>query len=220
MPFSREQFLSVFQNYNLTVWPMQIVLVLLGLTAIYFAVVPNRPSSKIIAGILCFLWLWMGLVYHILYFSTINPAAYLFGSLFILQSLVFAFSGLIRNSLSFGIRSDGYGIAGGVLLLYALVLYPILGAFQGHGYPQSPTFGLPCPTTIFTFALLLWADRRVPMYVLVVPFLWSLLGASAALSLGILEDFGLLIAGLCGTALIINRNRKQRQEATLVTVAS
>src|SRR5512140_3086828 len=36
MPFTREQFLNVFQQYNLALWPMQVVLILLGLTAIYF----------------------------------------------------------------------------------------------------------------------------------------------------------------------------------------
>lgn len=211
MPFTKEQFLQVFQQYNLSVWPMQVVLVLLGLTAIYFAVVRNKPSNKIIAGVLCFLWLWIGVVYHYFFFRAINPAAVLFAALFVLQGLLFAFSGLIRKSLSFEFRLDGYGIAGGILLLYALIVYPILGHFQGHGYPQSPTFGLPCPTTIFTFALLLWTDRRVPVYILVVPFLWSLLGASAALSLGILEDIGLLIAGVGATALVIVRNRNIRR---------
>ncbi len=221
MPFTREQFLDVFQQYNLSVWPMQILLVLLGLTAIYFAVAPHKPSNRIISGVLCFIWLWMGAVYHILYFSTINPMAYVFGSLFIIQGLAFAFSGLIKGSLSFGFRSNGYGIAGAVLLAYALLVYPVLGHIQGHGYPRSPTFGLPCPTTIFTFALLLWADKRVPRYVLVVPFLWSLLGPSAALSLGILEDLGLLAAGLCGTFLIITRNKRELQQAASIgTVAS
>lgn len=220
MPFTREQFLNVFQQYNLAIWPMEVVFVLLGLTAIYLAVAPRKQSNRIITGILCFFWLWMGTVYHIMYFSAINSAAYLFGSLFIVQGLVFAFSGLIKQSLSFGFRGDGYGITGAILLLYALLIYPILGAFQGHGYPQSPTFGLPCPTTIFTFALLLWAEKKVPVYVLIIPFLWSLLGPSAAISLGILEDLGLLVAGVCGTVLILIRNKKQRQAAVLVTVVS
>ena len=144
------------------------------------------------------------------------PPHTVFAALFVVQGIVLAFSGLIRNSLSFEFRSDAYGIAGGVLLLYALIVYPILGYLQGHGYPQSPTFGLPCPTTIFTFALLLWADKRVPVYVLVVPFLWSLLGSSAALSLGILEDIGLLVAGLCGTVLVIVRNRRMREQESAV----
>jgi hypothetical protein len=220
MPFTREQFLGVFQNYNLSVWPAQVILVLLGLTAIYFAVDRRKASNRIIAGVLCFLWLWMGVVYHFFFFRVINPAATVFAALFVVQGIVFAFSGLFRNSLSFGMRGDGYGLTGGAFLLYALVIYPILGYLQGHGYPQSPTFGLPCPTTIFTFALLLWTDKRVPIYVLVVPFLWSLLGSSAAASLGILEDIGLLVAGVGGTILIVVRNRKHRQEEAPITVAS
>ncbi len=221
MPFTKDQFLNIFQQYNLTVWPMQVLLVLLGLTAVYFTAVRHKPSNTIISIVLCFLWLWIGVVYHFLFFRTINPAAVLFAALFVLQGLLFAFSGIIRKSLSFEFRLDGYGITGSVLLIYALIIYPILGHFQGHGYPQSPTFGLPCPTTIFTFALLLWADRRVPVYILVVPFLWSLLGSSAALSLGILEDVGLLIAGVCGTVLVIIRNKKGHyQERTAEAAVS
>ena len=210
LPFTRQQFLNVFQDYNLSVWPMQVVLTLLGLAAVYFAVVRHKPSNAIIASALSLLWLWMGVMYHFLFFRTINPVAVVFASLFVLQGILFAFSGLFRRSLSFEFRLDAYGITGAILLLYALVLYPILGYFQGHGYPQSPTFGLPCPTTIFTFTLFLWADRRVPLYLLVVPFLWSLLGSSAAWSLGILEDLGLLIAGLCGTTLVLIHNRQER----------
>jgi hypothetical protein len=66
----------------------------------------------------------------------------------------------------------------------------------------------PCPVTIFTFGLLLLADKRVPKYLLVIPFLWSLLGFSAALALTIREDIGLLIAGVLGTILIAVRDRK------------
>ncbi|RPH36059.1 hypothetical protein EHM92_05140 [bacterium] len=216
LPFTPDQFLNVFREYNLSVWPMQIVLVLLGLTAIYFAVVRHKPSNMIIAGILAFLWLWMGVVYHFRHFTTINPAAYAFGSLCIIQGLVFVFSGMIRTSLSFESRTDVYGIVGAVMVLYALIVYPILGYFQGHIYPHSPTFGAPCPTTIFTFALLLWADRKVPVYVLLVPFLWSLIASSAALSLGILEDIGLLVSGLVATVLILIRNRRGHlQEKTV-----
>jgi len=180
LPFTQQQFLNVFQNYNFSVWPMQVVLVLLGLTAIYFAVLRHKPSNMIVAAVLSFLWLWMGVVYHILYFATINPAANVFGLLFIVQGFLFVFSGLFKNSLSFEFRSDAYGVMGAAFLLYALIIYPIIGYFQGHVYPQSPTFGLPCPTTIFTFALLLWADKKVPLYVLLVPFLWTLIGSTAA----------------------------------------
>ena len=101
-----------------------------------------------------------------------------------------------------------YGITGAVFIIYALLIYPVLGHLLGHIYPKSPTFGLPCPMTIFTFGLLLWTDSKIPKYVLIIPFLWSVVGFSAAVNLRIYEDFGLLLAGLLGTILIIIRDRK------------
>ncbi|HXV44590.1 MAG TPA: DUF6064 family protein, partial [Anaerolineae bacterium] len=75
-------------------------------------------------------------------------------------------------------------------------------------YPQSPTFGLPCPTTIFTFGLLLWTDHRFPKYLLVIPVIWSLFGLSAAVQLGVLEDIMLLITGLVATTMILYRDKQ------------
>jgi hypothetical protein len=72
--------------------------------------------------------------------------------------------------------------------------------------------GLPCPTTIFTFGLLLRSGRSVPLYVLPVPIAWSLLGFSAAYSLGIWEDVGLLLAGLIGGFLLVNFHTRQSHE--------
>lgn len=67
----------------------------------------------------------------------------------------------------------------------------------------------PMPAALFaTFGLLLWAARPVPVRVLVIPFGWSLVGGSAALQFGIPEDYGLLVAGLAGTALVLMKNRR------------
>jgi hypothetical protein len=87
----------------------------------------------------------------------------------------------------------------------------VLGHLFGHIYPKSPTFGLPCPTTIFTFGLLLWTDKKIPKYVLVIPFLWSIVGFSAAVNLKVYEDFGLLVAGIIGTVLILLSERKTKK---------
>ena len=93
-----------------------------------------------------------------------------------------------------------------VFLVYALIVYPALGYWFGHRYPAAPTFGLPCPTTIFTLGMLLWTDRRVPLYLLPMPLVWSFIGIWAAVSLGMTEDFRLLPAGLIGALLIILRD--------------
>ena len=214
LPFTSEQFLRVFQVYNESVWPMQVVLFLLGLFAISFALKRRPNSNRIISAILAFFWLWMGVVYHLINFSTINNAAYVFGILFILQGLLFLYAGVFTPSLSFEYRPDGYGVAGALLLLYAMMVYPVLGHSLGHLYPQSPTFGLPCPTTIFTFGILLWADKKFSFVILVIPLIWSIIGFSAVISLGISEDSGLIVAGLLGTWLVYRRNKFGLQQLT------
>ncbi|MFH2011237.1 MAG: DUF6064 family protein [Pseudomonadota bacterium] len=209
LPFIAEQFLQIFKTYNLEVWPIQIVLNILALLAILAAIYKQKHFDKLISLILSFFWLWIGIVYHLHYFTTINKAAYGFGILFIIQGGLFFITGVLNTKLSFRYQTDMYGITGSLFLIYALIIYPILGHVLGHQYPQSPTFGLPCPTTIFTFGLLLWTNKAVPKYLLIIPLVWSVVGFGAALSLDIREDFGLLIAGVAGCLLIVIRDKQQ-----------
>ncbi len=48
LPFTVEQFFQVFESYNRTIWPMQ--LVACGLAAfVLWAIVTTRPSSRQVA---------------------------------------------------------------------------------------------------------------------------------------------------------------------------
>jgi hypothetical protein len=114
----------------------------------------------------------------------------------------------MKDQLSFTYRKDIYSFIGFIFLLYALIIYPILGHISGHQYPYSPTFGLPCPTTIYTFGFLMFIENKISIKILIIPFLWSLLGFSAAVQLSVYEDFGLLIAGILASSLLIIRNKK------------
>lgn len=200
LPFTIQQFLEVFQKYNDAVYPLQILFVLLAALTVLIAYRGGKKYQKYILFILAALWFWMGAVYHIGYFSVINKAAYLFGGVFILQSLLLLVYGLSRAT-SFNFQKNIHGITSALLLVYALIVYPLIGYFASHGYPYSPTFGLPCPTTIFTLAIFLLAQPRIPFYLAIVPLLWSVIGFSAAFSLGIYEDTVLIIAGLAFAVL-------------------
>ena len=208
LPFTLEQFLDIFRQYNISVWPVQVFLVVLALVATYFLIFRKSYSDKIIVFVLAFLWLWMGIVYHLIYFSSINKAAILFGSLFIIQGLLLFYFGIMKDKLKFQFRLNRYGITGMALIMFALIVYPLLGYWLGHVYPESPTFGLPCPTTIFTFGILLFSSSRVPVIVIIIPAIWSIIGSSAAASLGMKEDTGLLIAGLICTIMTIHKNKR------------
>ena len=211
LPFTPEQFFGVFEQYNEAVWPAQLGIYIAAIVAVYSILKPGKYSNKIISGILAFFWLWMGIVYHWTFFSTINPAARLFGVLFMLQGLIFIFEGIVRNSLKFSFSKNWRSAIGIALILFGSVLYSILGLFLGHNYPRSPTFGLPCPTTIFTIGALILANRP-PKYVIIIPLLWSVVGFSAAISLGVKEDVSLLIAGLIGAVAILFKRTKLVQK--------
>ncbi len=220
IPFTIAQFLDVFEKYNLSIWPMQIVLNLFGIAAIVLAVKKASYSDRVIAIILALLWLWSGVVYHLVYFTTINKAAYGFAVVYILQGMMFVVFGVLKPNLSFKYRPNAYGIMGSLLILYAMLIYPALGYFLGHMYPKAPTFGVPCPTTIFTFGLLLWTGKDVPKSILIIPLIWSVIRFSAALSLGIREDIGLLIAGLIATPMILFRDRSNAKHQEKVGYAA
>lgn len=208
LPFSLADFLNVFKDYNHSIFPLQIVFYFAAFLCIYFLFAGNKNATRIISIALAFFWLWMGVVYHIIFFSEINKAAYIFGGLFILQGIMFAGCGLIRKKLSFEYTKSAVNKTGIILIAYALIIYPVLGHNLGHAYPYSPTFGLPCPTTIFTLGILLFANKKMPMHLLIIPLLWSIVGFTAAFTLTIYEDIGLLVAGVTTFVLLIISNRK------------
>jgi hypothetical protein len=209
LPFTTDQFLGVFRAYNEAVWPTHIAAYVLGLGALVAAARGGRGTSAFVTAVLAAMWGWNGIAYHIGFFASINSAAYVFGALFLLQAGIFAYAGLVRRHLAFRLRRDRYGLTGAALVFYAIALYPLLGVTLGHGYPHNPAFGLaPCPTTIFTFGLLLWTDRPVPKSLLVIPTLWALVGVAAALTLGMVEDAGLLAAAFATVGLLLYRDRR------------
>ncbi len=207
LPFNIQQFLQLFRDYNLSVFPLQILFYIFAVAIVYLSIKKLVWSDKAVNLILSFFWLWMGVVYHLLFFSKINKAAYLFGGLFIVQGILFFYFGVLSGRLTYKVKPDKPGLTGAVLVMFALVIYPLLGYFAGHRYPTSPSFGLPCPTTIFTLGFFLWSERKVPLLILIIPILWSIIGFSAALQLGMQEDFSLFIAAITvSVVLLVKKN--------------
>jgi len=209
IPFTTAQFFEVFRTYNEAVWPAQIPAYLLGLLALVLAYRGGRIPDRIIAGILAAFWIWMGVFYHLLHFSAINPAARAFAVIFVAQGLLFLIVGTIQGKLSFRFSLKSVPVIGAIFALYAMVIYPLLGVYFGHIYPSAPMFGVaPCPTTIFTLGILLWTTARIPAYLLVVPFVWSLIGMGAAINLRVPQDYGLVLSVVSGTILLLIQNRR------------
>lgn len=198
IPFTVEQFLEVFESYNKFVGLSLIGLYGAAIFALYLIATNRSQAIQWSFWLLTFLWFWMGIIYHWLFFSKINPMAYLFGSLFIIQGILFVFAIAGRWANGF-IRVDFFSVSIAVLLCsYALMAYPVLSYFFGHHYPRGPVFGLPCPTTIYTFGILtmISGDKRKLITLFLIPIIWSVVGTFAAISMNVYEDYGLLLSGV------------------------
>ena len=196
LPFSRAEFFTVFADYNETVWPAQAILYALAIAAVVLALRRSVAASRGTHGVLAVLWLWMGVVYHAGFFAGINSAAFGFALLFVAQSVLFAVLAMRRTTVAFALRKDLAGLAGGILIGLGLVIYPMMSLATGHHYPAQPTFGLPCPTTIFTLGLLLWARERTTPAAFIIPLLWAAIGTSGAIQLGVIEDLTLAFSAI------------------------
>ncbi len=205
LPFSTEQFFEIFRQYNDGVWPAQFALTGAGLCASYLAFRPRPGSDRLVSAVLAILWAWMGGVYHLGYFLRINRGALFFGVLFLLESVLLLWFGVVHPRLVFRAPRSVQGLAGGALLGFAFIIYPLLGRSFGHLYPASPTFGLPCPTTMATLGLFLWMNPAPPVLVTAIPLLWAGVGSSAAMLLGVNEDLGLGVAGLIALGFLLVR---------------
>jgi hypothetical protein len=138
-------------------------------------------------------------------FTRINPAAWLFAVFFAVQAVLFFWAGAGARGhleyLSSARLTSGLGVG---LVLYAFA-YPFLTMAFGHGYPATPTFGVPCPTAIMTIGFLLTVGGRVPLTLAIVPVLWGVVGGSAAVLLAVPTDYALLGAAALLTGVLIAR---------------
>jgi hypothetical protein len=209
LPFSRVEFLGIFSDYNESIWPLQIIAAALGAAAIALPFSRKAWASRSIATILAILWAAVGVGYHWLFFSSINPAAYLFGGLFLVAALIFVIEGTVRNRIRFEVSWDSRGWSALILSAYSFVVYPLVGLLVTHPYPETPLFGVaPCPTTIFTLALLIVASHPRPAVLAAIPILWAAIGGSAALLLEVPQDFGLVAAALVWIIIFVQRRKR------------
>jgi hypothetical protein len=207
LSFNLKDFLMVLEGYNLAIWPLQIFAFLCGLLTLFFAIKKIKSSNRIILAILSFFWLWNGIVFCPIFWAPTYKFAYLFAGFCIIQGLLFL-TGIFKSNISIHFKANLRSIIGLLFIAYAMLGYQLFGYFLGHIYPSYFPFGLvPCPTTIFTFGILLMADKKFPKYYLIVPLVVAM-GGFLAVYRGVLEDLGLIIAGFLATAMIFKSDQE------------
>ena len=214
LPFSVEDFFAVFSDYNEHVWPAQWLLHAIAVAILLLPVSRVASRDRIAFGLLAFLWVWMAGAYHLAHFSEVNPAACLFAAAFLVQSALLAWRTISTPSPQLRYQRDAQSILAVGMIVYALLVYPLLNTLLGHSYPATPTFGVPCPTTILTLGVLMLSHGRVGA-LLVVPLLWSAIGGSATFLLGVWPDLGMLVSGLIVILWFSRRTWGKRRAADM-----
>lgn len=200
LPFTEQDFLLVFAAYHEASWP--VVLISWGFAVLLVAgVVRHTVRPVTVLVFLAFLWGWSGVVYHAVFFTKINPAAWGFAVLFVVEAAGLLWLAVNRRSVVFAVGRNRRGWIAGVLMSYA-VIYPILVWLSGHQYPSAPVFAVPCPTVLFTAGTLLAATPALPRWLYAVPVAWAVVGGSAAFLLGMTPDLMLFAAA---ASLVLDR---------------
>lgn len=163
-----------------------------------------QDIARLVECVLGLLWAATALLYHLMHFTAVTPAAYGFAALFLAGAFVLLAR---KESIMFGAAAPSRRLLGTALVVYALLIYPAVGYALGHRYPATPTFGAPCPLVIFTLGLLVTVKPQIPAALVAIAAIWALFATSAAVQFGVYEDFGLTAAAVV-VAIIAWRERR------------
>jgi uncharacterized protein DUF6064 len=192
LPFTPAQFFDIFAAYNRALW-FAVAGLWVAAAAVVTATWRKPDRSALLTYFLSAIRAWNAVAYHAALFTRINPAAWLFAAIFALEAVLLLRAGR-RERLDYFSASGVRMWIGCSLILYSLA-YPFLSAIS-HPYPATPTFGVPCPTTILTIGAFLTLRGSVPVLLGIVPAAWGFIGGSAAALLGVPTDYVLLGASV------------------------
>jgi hypothetical protein len=205
--------LEALHRYDQGLWPLPLLATMLGLVVLLLALHRLGPAGRFTCSLLSLSWVWIGVEYHGVALGGLQPLGELLGTIFVLQGLLIFWHGVLMGRLAFHPQGGAMGFCGGVLLLYALAAYPLLGGLLGLAPLAGQYLGLaPGPTAVFTLGLFLWAEEGPPLDLLAIPSLWAVLGARTAWSLGQWPDLMLPAAAALCLGLVLRRRWRRRRE--------
>lgn len=175
--FSKRTYFRLFATYNNDIWPMQLLAAAIGIAVVAAVLRGGARPAKFAACLLGLCWLWVGLVFHLRYYATINTAGAYFAAAFVVQGMLLLWLGLRGGGLA---ASTPPGALRGALLLFTLsglAGYPLLAPATGRPLVQAEVFGVaPDPTAIVTLGALALAGRRWLLWP--IPLLWCATSAA------------------------------------------
>jgi hypothetical protein len=206
-------FVALFEQCNRAIWPFQVVAFLAMLVGVALMVISGRHAQRAAVAILAPFWIFVGVVFQYVYLRPLYRPGRLFAALWVIEGLLLSLSA-IRSSESL-IRGNRWCVVLGWLAIgYSLLGYPVLGvALRGSVLRVAWVGAFPCPTALFTLAVLMMAQRPIPRWLLAIPAFWAI-GGLVPFSWGILEDLGLVVLGALIIGTIVYRDSGLQRQGT------
>jgi len=188
LPYTAEVYFAQIGQYVQATWPARWLLPGLLLIGIALAFGKVRWRARLVSAILASVWVWIGAIFHNLYFAELNFAAPVYAGLFVMEGVLLFESGVIHDQLDFDVRNSARIRPGLLLLLTGFLAYPLVDWLSGLNWQQLRWPGLaPTPTAIVTLGALSLA-KRAPARLYLIPVAWLVLAAGSGWMLNVNRD--------------------------------
>lgn len=204
--FSPRTYYRLFELYNTDLWPAHVLALAAGLAILASMARDGGWWRSAASVLLAACWVWVAWAFLLGRYATINWAAAWFAGVFLAQAVLLVLAGTGGGMAESVPRPRRAGAI--TLLVFALVVYPLIGIAVGRPWTQAEVFAMtPDPTALGTlgFALLApTAGRR--WLLLAVPLLWCAVSGATLWTMGASEAPVVPAAGL--VALIVAASRR------------
>ena len=196
-----EVFFNNVSAYNVSIFPMQIITLVVAIVLTYLLFVrPSTIVNKLIKIYLSFTFVWF-----VLMFPFEGVFKIIFGLVHIVIAILF-FIDIFTAKIEFKFpETSGKRYFMLFLIFSAFALYPLIEYMSGHLYPKILLFGVaPCPTIIFSLALLIGAVPKVGKLIFILLIFSAISsGLSVPIMLGVWADLLLLVSGIYGLITLV-----------------
>jgi hypothetical protein len=204
-----DEFWDIMQAYSTRIWPVQIIFYTIAILFVGWIFLNPGKFQNVFAKLyLSIAFAWNGIMFYMLLAKGMageNHGNYIFGSLFILVSVLFMVD-LFRQKMQFYLPSLGWRRYATLLLMMLVFCYPLFGILSGHGFTNLIMPGTyPCPTTALGLLLLTIALPQVDkiIYILMLFFAVPFTPFFQIAKYGVYEDMILFTIGIYSLVLLV-----------------
>lgn len=172
LPYSADALASFMAGYHQTIWPFQIiavVLIILMMTALYR---PFQYSGRLTFLILGFFWLWIGEVFYLRSFSSMSFLAPGIGMVVFVQAGLLFFFAATYKGLLIADSKRLIGRIGIVCIILSLLMMPAtIALIEGQSTSWRLAGVTPAATVLLTIGVVLLSrvGKTIQTGLLIIP---------------------------------------------------